>query len=388
MNIRCTLLICCLAVVGQLKAQKYEFTIAEVRNGLTPEKATKHTIKPGEASWEASAVVLITEVTQADSGKVTLTSREDSKPVQADWSLPDKIIRFNLVPAISKNQSKFDIAVDGKPCGTIIFDLSGKAPGGGGSKDNQEGSPEDSLLQVYVGALSSANFVGNNKFLANLTPIVNLGSVVKLIQAKKVFSWELDVNPYLGGIIDTRDSVSFIPALMLHGRAGLVLNNYLNFDLGKLRLTMMPFGFGLKFLPDMRDSGNVLIQHNIRAGLAIKYDNIFVLSAQLTHGWHNLTSESAKSFQRTFGVAATDIDYIMVGGQFALHGTTDAITNYIFFEWRSLLSKKRYDSFDNVAMLTLGIRKTLELHGGGGAFSANNDAPRRTRRRNVVHGGW
>ena len=251
-----------------------------------------------------------------------------------------------------------------------------------------EGTAE--TFEGYLGALASANLVGNNKFLANLTPIVNLGGVQSIIPKKGSFSWDLDVNPYLGGMIDTEDSVSFIPALMLPGRGGLILNNYLNFEVKKFTFTIMPFGFGLKFIPNLQDTNTVVIQHNLRGGVSVRYGDVFVLGVQLTQAWHNLTSESEQNFSRVFGNNITDVNYITVTGQFAFAGNTKDISNSVFFEWRNLLSRKKFTGFDNSAILTIGLRKTLELSGSSSIFSADSGDDelldnQKARRRHRVH---
>jgi len=271
---------------------------------------------------------------------------------------------FKLDKAITGGEFAFDIFYSGTKVGSIQFDVTSKTKAATVTNDPQG----------YLGILTSANFVGNNKFLSDLTPVVNLGGLATLKQSDH-FSWQMDINPYIGSQINTKGNAALIPALMLYGRAGFAYNNYLNFFFDKDRktvLTLMPFGFGLKFIPNLRDSDNLIIQHNIRFGLAFKYNNTIGVSAQLTHGWHNITSSSQQDFNTVFGPMPSDITYATVVVQAAFAGSTSGVSNYIFFEWRGLLSKTNYPAFNNNRILTLGLRKTLDLTGGG-AFAAGSN---------------
>ena len=203
---------------------------------------------------------------------------------------------------------------------------------------------------------------GNNKFLSNLTPIVTLGIITPLCTSQnKKFNWSSDVNPYLGAQIDTKDSVSFIPALMLPGRVGFILNNYLSWTIKeKVHLTFMPLGFGLKLIPNIKDSNTVIFQHNFRTGIALGYFDVFLIGAQYTHGFHNTTSESERFFKKVFSKGTTDISYITISGQFYVKSTEDT-KNFLYIEWRGLSSKKAYPSFTNNSIITIGYRGDLSL---------------------------
>lgn len=356
-------------------AQHYTITLSELNTQGEVDKKSGNKIDMNKAGWETTAKLEFIGLSAGDFEKIEVKQSNDgTKAINANAKIDNNTAVFDLTNAIKNSKAfAFDIYFEGKKKGTVKYDITFVNP-----KITTATEPENplkiesdsSIFAGYLGVLTSANFVGNNKFLANLTPIINLGGVTSVISGK-VFNWDVDVNPYIGGEIDTKDSVSFMPALMLYGRAGLTLNNYLNFDLGKTKLTLMPFGFGLKFIPNLKDSNNVVIQHNIRIGAAARFSDVIQLSAQITHGWHNLTSESEKNFKKVFGNKATDISYITVVGQFAMKGKKEEISNYIYFEWRCLLSNNRYANFTNNRILTVGIRKTLELTGGG-AFSASN----------------
>ena len=281
-----------------------------------------------------------------------------------------------------KNDTDFNVSFDDKPKGAVGFAVT---RGVAGNPPKGDDNDDDTTFQSYIGALASATFVGNNKFLNNLTPIINLGGIVPVAHNHKGnFAWKIDVNPYIGATIDTKDSVSFIPALMLYGRGGLILNNYLEWG-SDYKFTLMPFGFGLKFIPNVLDSNGFLTQHNIRFGAGFTFKDKFNISCQWTHGWLNTTSESLKNFKRIFGMATTDIDYLTVTGQFALTGKATGITNYVFFEWRGLLSKERFSAFTNNTILTLGIRKTLEIGGSSASFAAADNGKPKASKKKKLH---
>jgi hypothetical protein len=307
------------------------------------------------------------------------------KPIAAQYA--DKKAIFPVLQQVKTGILEFKLIFDGKERATITFKLEEGVLGAVKSQSLPPGPEKD--IESYIGAITSANFVGNNKFLSNLTPIINLGGVVNIIKqkdrssmykskladgvqvgkeekktGKTSFYWDLDINPYLGGEIDTKDSNAFIPAMMLYGRAGLTINNNLNWEVGKSRIIFMPLGFGLKFIPNLKDSSNTIIQHNLRVGFAYKYAEAFLISAQYTHGFHNITSESEKNFKKVFGNMGTDISYLTVTGTFAVMGKSKEITNYVFMEWRGQLGKSRYADFTNNRILTVGVRKTLDLSGG------------------------
>ncbi|MDB5089720.1 MAG: hypothetical protein JWR09_3714 [Mucilaginibacter sp.] len=349
-------------------AQHYEITKAELSAGGILKKDNK--IDQNTTGWEAEAFIKFTGLTGTDATKIEVKYHSDNvKKVDADpGATTDET--FKLDKAMNDNENTFDVFFAGTKVGSVQYDLKQKTKA---VTNDPEG---------YLGVITSANFIGNNKFLSDLTPIVNLGGVATIKQTDH-FSWQMDINPYMGAQINTKDDAALIPALMLYGRAGFAYNNYLNFfdKDQKAQFTLMPFGFGLKFIPNLRDTDNLIIQHNIRFGMAFKYDNKIGISAQITRGWHNLTSSSQKDFNTVFGAVPSDITYATVVVQAAFAGKSGDISNYIFFEWRGLLSKKNYSTFDNNRILTLGLRKTLDLTGGG-AFAAGTGNG--SNKRNIV----
>lgn len=352
-------LICLLSITNLLKAQDYKFPVGDLKQTDKAE-FTNNKVNLANADEVKKIKVRITG-TDADLDKVKLTAFGDPANPIAGTKV-DGGLEFILKDAFSKTPpiTAFDVYFGDEIKGVVSFTTSNSTTGTPPPPPDKDKGPFD----TYIGAMASANFVGNNKFLSNLTPVVNLGNIINLTADDKPVIWQLDVNPYLGAEIDTKDSVSFIPALMLYGRAGFVINNYLKFTLGKKKkvgISVMPLGFGLKFIPNLQDSGRTLIQHTLRTGIAFSYSDDLLIGAQLTQGWHNLTSESKKTYEKVFTNKATDISYITVLAQMALHAESEKGTNYIFFEWRSLLSKKHYADFTNIAILTFGIRKTFEM---------------------------
>jgi hypothetical protein len=345
-------------------SQKYTLKYADVstRTNLSP--AVNHKIvRTTSDSLDQTFRIEITGVSRADTNKITLNPESNSTSfIHFDYDTGHSLLTFRLKDQTGRS---FELKYNTNFVGEFVFDdvstpSTSSASSGGGAGVGTGGDDNDNDLTSYISALANANFVGNNKGLANLTPIVNLG-VVKRVTGNDTshFSWDLDVNPYIGSEIDSKDSVSFIPALMLYGRAGIMVNNYLNFKIKDVQITFVPLAASLKFIPNLKDSGTLIIQHNYRAALGFNYANIITLGVQYTHGWHNASSESKRFYKSVFGKESTDIDYLTATGQFAIKGKADNITNYVFVEWRGLLSKKNFSAFTNNTILTIGVRKDL-----------------------------
>ena len=360
-------------------AQHYEVSLLEIKDNRLPFIKSTNRINLANPRYLRAARLIIIGVNTAEVNNIKVKLHQDSTRIIAAEPVLSGDSAVYYFGNVIQIENAFDIYYNNILSGTIVFQVRGQvtAP----VTDEVDSSDPDSVFQTYVGVLAGINFLGDNKFLSNITPVINLGGVVPLLTNRR-FKWELDVNPYLGGEIDTRDSVSFIPALMLYGRAGLTINNYLHFDLGKTRITAMPFGFGIKFIPNLQDSNNVVLQHNIRFGLAARYSNILLLSGQITHGWHNLTSLSEKTYKSIFRYENTNITYLMFTGQFSLSGRNATVTNYIFFEWRGLLSSGNFPGFTNNRIFSIGFRKSFELSGSG-VFASSSNQP--SNRSSKVH---
>lgn len=351
-----------LAMVPLLtNAQKtsYSLSLAEVK-ALEPGASAKHTDATLKKNEIDKAKIEITGVSDADVGDLILYYKKDTSKIISPQALDSNRLVYLVKDELDAAQNMFELNYKGNK--KVVFQFKRI-----NDEENNDGGDDDettttSKASTYIAALAGANFVGNNKFLANLTPVVNLGSIIPICKKGEKFRWDLDVNPYLGAQIDTKDSVSFIPALMLPGRAGLQLNNYLTWGSEKAEFTWMPVGFGLKVLPGIKDSTINIWQHNIRTGIALRYEEEFLIGAQLTYGFHNTTSESKKFYKTVFSKNATDILYLTLTGQFKIKSNNEAAKeNYLFVEWRGLLSKKKYPAFDNIAILTFGFRKNLSL---------------------------
>lgn len=240
------------------------------------------------------------------------------------------------------------------------------------ASNNQGGNntTEGKDVQSQFNALINYNFAGNNKGLSNLTPIIHLGTEIPLVEISDKASWSADFDPYIGAQISTKDSVSLIPALMLYGNGGLVINNYLKFKIGeKNELTLAPLNFGVKFLNDFLDSGNLIIQHNLRFGMAFRQDDNFMIGIQFTQGWHNLSSESERFYKKVFSNENSSISYVTVTLQIKLsakaldkEGEDDPQKRWFaYFEWRSLLNREDYTAFTNNRIFTIGLRRDIGL---------------------------
>lgn len=306
------------------------------------------------------ASVIITNVPEAEKDNLKFRLDQNQNSTVKGESSQDGSLTFKVKDLLKNGKGKFNLSYKEAKVAEFVFDKPG------GSAGSEKTGDEDDPT-AYITALASANFVGNNKFLANLTPVVHFGATVNLRSSEynsdKYFRWDLDINPYLGAQIDTKDSVSFIPALMLPGRAGLQFNSYLIWGGKKAEFTWLLPGLGLKIIPGLRDSTINIWQHNLRTGIAVRYGESFMLAGQVTYGFHNTTSESSRFFKDVFSKRASDIVYLTLSGQFELAPKEDEETrsNFLFLEWRGLLSKKRFPGFDNVSMITFGFRKNLAL---------------------------
>ncbi|MCX6316239.1 MAG: hypothetical protein NTW29_03040 [Bacteroidetes bacterium] len=388
------MLMFCIAVFT-IAAQSQNISLRDLKSSKDKlkEGADKHPIDLADQNWKTKAKINISDVEESDLSQIVVVNVKDGSIVPQPI-LSGGILSYSLETLIEAGATSYLIQISGADKATIDFGIKKSAAAPIPSTPTTPPAPtptgnnSSEEFEPYIGALTSANLIGNNKFLKNLTPVVNLGSVVTIAGKTEpgYGSFQLDVNPYLGSEIDTKDSVSFIPAMMLYGRAGFVFNSYLNYHMKKATLSLMPIGFGVKFLPNLQDSSFTVVQHNIRAGLTFKYDKVFLLGVQVTQGWHNMTSNSKQNFKKIFSKEATDISYITAIGQFGLKGKEETVTNYVYFEWRSLLSKKSYPGFTNTSILTIGIRKTLELNSGRSSIASAADngtppSPKVTRRR-------
>ena len=350
------LLLCVLAplwLFSQKRAYTIDFAILQTTGDFSSRVADDAKVSDATAD---QATITITKVPPGEDENIKLVYRADtSSEVPAESFSGGKLV-FNVKDHLGAASRKFEIRYKNHPNGFFQWGTDQVAPPPAEKND----------LTSYIAAMANANFVGNNKFLSNLTPVVNLGAIIDLKKKSYgkagLFSWRLDINPYIGAQIDTKDSVSFIPAMMLGGRAGLGLNNYLSWGTENVEFTWMPLGFGLKILPDLKDSAVNIWQHNFRTGVSLKYQDIFILGVQYTYGFHNTTSESRNFYKTVFSKSGTDIQYLTLTGQFFVKSENeDTKSNYLFIEWRGLLNKKAYEPFINNTIITIGFRKDLVL---------------------------
>jgi hypothetical protein len=351
----------CMALPLSVWSQEKPYTVKFTDLKSPGDNSAKDKVSKGFTVTTATvdkATVTITGVPPADTNNIKLVFKNDPNNVitKKPFVTADSSVIFNVGNNIRLADGKFLLLYKENPNGTFIF----------GVNDNQKPPPKENEFTTYLAALANANFIGNNKFLSNLTPVVNLGGIIdlknKTFKKTGIFTWRLDINPYIGAQIDTKDSVSFIPAMMLGGRAGIGLNNYLSWGDDKVTFTWMPLGFGLKIIPDLKDSATNIWQHNFRTGISLKYQDIFILGAQFTYGFHNTTSESKIFYQKVFSKSSKEIQYLTISGQFYVKGNDEeARSNYLYIEWRGLLNKKAYEPFTNNTIITVGFRKDLKL---------------------------
>jgi hypothetical protein len=352
----------CMALPLSAWSQDQPYTIKFTDLKAPGDNSAKDKILKGAALTTATvdkATVTIKGVLPGEESNIKLVFKDEPANLITEKSVvtADSTVIFNVGNNIRLAKGKFLLLYKENPNGTFIFEVN----------DNQKPPGDENELTTYLAALANANFIGNNKFLSNLTPVVNLGGIIDLKNKKfnnntGIFTWRLDINPYIGAQIDTKDSVSFIPAMMLGGRAGIGLNNYLSWGDEKVTFTWMPLGFGLKIIPDLKDSATNIWQHNFRTGVSLKYQDIFILGAQFTYGFHNTTSESKIFYQKVFSKSSKEIQYLTISGQFYVKSRDEEKrSNYLYIEWRGLLNKKAYEPFTNNTIITIGFRKDLKL---------------------------
>ena len=168
------------------------------------------------------------------------------------------------------------------------------------------------------------------------------------------------MNPYTAGQIAIEDSTTFLPALMLPGVAGLRINSFLRFHTKKAEVVIAAPNFGFKVLSNFNDTITTIAQHNFRAAVGFRMEQLFMIGVQYTWAWHNLTSESEEAYQKLFKRSATDLSYITITLQTKLTAQDQAkVPTYIFIEWRAVTNTARYDTYDNNKILTVGIRSDL-----------------------------
>ncbi|MGV3601382.1 MAG: hypothetical protein ACO1N1_09265 [Dyadobacter fermentans] len=238
------------------------------------------------------------------------------------------------------------------------------------SSDNQNGDPDtnhivpdqsDTVNGSQLGGLINYNFSGNNKGFANLTPVVDFGWSRTLLKSGKPFNIDFNVNPYAAGQISMKDSLSYIPGLMLPGKAGIKINFIFRITSGEFTFFGSPGNFGFKLISDFADSTKVLAQHNFRQSIGVAYSDAFIFGAQITRGWHNATSESQNLFESIFSKKATDIKYLTLTLQTKLSEKFSETPAYLYAEWRSLLQKDSYAAFSNNRIITIGIRADMSF---------------------------
>lgn len=248
-----------------------------------------------------------------------------------------------------------------------------------GIQDDKNHGKETSSFDEIKSSLStliSYNFSGGNKNLSKLTPVVYYGWNKTKNFANKSGNFTFGIQPYVGGQIDTRDSSTYLPALMLPGLAGVKTDAYWTFHKknkdNDVYLIVSPLNFGYKLVSNFADTSITLAQHNLRSSIAFGYSTLFLLSVQYTYGWHNSISQSEKDFTSVFGRKATDIQYLNITLQTQVGKLDENVPTYLFLEWRGLLNNKSYESFGNNKIISVGIRSDIGFKNSTPAKIANN----------------
>lgn len=213
-----------------------------------------------------------------------------------------------------------------------------------------------------LSALLSYNFLGGKNSLSNLTPELFFGwNKYILGKSGDLISEQIKVGPYASSQIEIKDSSSYLPALMMPGNAGLIINNYWIVETHDFKLLLSPINLGLKIMSNFSDSTNSLLQHNIRSAVGIQYSDLVSLTCQYSWGWHNLTSVAESNFTNTFGTRSTHIQYITITLQTKISKDTNGSPLYLFAAWRGFINGKEFSSFQNNKILTFGLRKSIDM---------------------------
>lgn len=212
------------------------------------------------------------------------------------------------------------------------------------------------------------NSIGKGFSLSNFIPEIFFGWNEE-IKIREKLKWRIKVGPYTSSQIDVKDSTSFLPALMMQGNAGLVLNNFFSFKLSEShRLYFSPANFGLKLLSNFTDSTKTLIQHNIRPAFGYEFKDRLMVSFQYTLGWHNITSAGEENFEKIFKKKATDVQYINVSLQTRISKPEGSGGTYLLIAWRSFVNHTDFEGTPNRKILTFGIRKSIDFSQGTPSF--------------------
>lgn len=236
---------------------------------------------------------------------------------------------------------------------------------------------QEAAKENKLSALVAYNFSGGNSKLTNLTPVINYGwakewsiktkkrdnGKVVAGEFKNQNTFTLAINPYVGGQIDTRDSSSYLPGLMLPGVAGIKTDMYWTFKKSDdgFKFIISPANFAFKLVSNFADSSLTIAQHNFRSSIGFGHGDLFLVTAQYTYGWHNGISESEEGYKKAFGKAATDIQYLNISLQTKLSELFGEAPTFLFAEWRGLLNRKTYADFKNSRIISIGIRTDINF---------------------------
>lgn len=216
-----------------------------------------------------------------------------------------------------------------------------------------------------LSALLSYNFLGGQNSLSKMTPELFFGWN-KYIFGKKgdLISVQIKVGPYAASQIEVKDSSSYLPALMMPGNAGFILNNYIIIDKNKHKFLVSPINPGLKLMSNFSDTTKTLLQHNVRTAVGYQYDDLFSLTVQYTWGWHGLTSSAETNFSQTFNKSSTYVKYLTITIQSKISKNNNENPLYLFAAWRGFLNKNSFGNLPNDKILTLGLRKSIDFTAG------------------------
>lgn len=223
---------------------------------------------------------------------------------------------------------------------------------------NLFGQDENDVDKQYknlgISALLGYNFNGKGD-VSNLTPEVFLGWTEKFDVGKKL-SVNFNVGPSVSSIKNNPDTSDYYRTIMLPGNASVSLITYLHWEPKNFGAALL-IGGGIKILSSFKDSSSSIQQDNVKLGIGLQYKKNISIIAYYTWGWHNLTSESERTYKELFKQSSTSIQYFTISIQTLI----PSFNLYLNMTWKSLMGNTVLPGLDNKKIITVGLRKDIDL---------------------------
>ena len=224
---------------------------------------------------------------------------------------------------------------------------------------------ETAIIKADTGKFKFAAILGYNfggkGDLSNLTPEIFFGFDTALVGNKlEPGTTRFRIGPSASSGPGMVDSLSMVRSLMLPGNVSVaaLFYHFLKPFRGKTKL-FLTTAAGLKVIAPPTDSAGALVQQNLRLGGGIQLLNLFVVGAQYTWAWHDLTSDSQRNFERVFERTSTSVQYATLTVESLLPAPVNA---HLYLVWRRL---SNVEDFRNGAkdrkIVSIGLRKDLSV---------------------------